>query len=59
MKNILVRNRVSGKFGHANTYSSVKGYSWIVVVLLQEPENEHTCNEPSFHWTWEVVDDCG
>ena len=58
MKNILVKGRTSGEYGHATKVFNHKiGMHYIEVRMLDTYENVHTVTIPSFYLTYEVLGD--
>jgi len=57
MKNILVKGRQSGEYGHATKVHNHKiGMDYIEVRILDRYEHVHTCTVPSFYLCYEVLD---
>ena len=51
MKNILVKGRQSGEYGHATKVHNHKiGMDYIEVRILDRYEHVHTCTVPSFYY---------
>ena len=57
MKNILIKEYSSGKYGHASTVTSTKtGIEIVQVRMLESYESVHICNLASFYIYYEVLD---
>ena len=58
MKNILVKGRDSGEYGHATKVFNHKiGKHYMEVHILERYEHVHTCTMGSFYLYYEVLDD--
>ena len=57
MKNILIKEYSSGKYGHASTVVNTKtGIEIVQVRMLESYESVHICNLASFYIYYEVLD---